>query len=152
MRGALAGALGGIVGGAVKLACEAIVPTRPPGREPPPGVLAATLRRRMDGRELSASEKQRAATSAHWLFSALAGACHGVLVELKPSLRATEGVPFGFAVWVAMHEIVLPLARATPSLRALPMSEQTNECITHCAFGFCVERTRRSIRPLFEPL
>jgi uncharacterized membrane protein YagU involved in acid resistance len=44
------------------------------------------------------------------------------------------------------------LLRATPPLRELPISEQVNEFITHCAYGFSVERTRRALRPLLEPV
>lgn len=152
IRGALAGAAGGIVGGAVKLACEAIVPPRPPDREPPPGVLAAGIVRATDGRELSKDEKQRAAMTAHWIFSLLSGAFHGVAVEAEAKLECTQGVPFGLAIWVGFHEIMLPLLHATPPLRELPLSEQINECITHCVYGFAVERTRRSLRPLLDPL
>jgi putative membrane protein len=146
MRGALAGAIGGVAGGAVKLVCEAIVPPRPPDREPPPGVLAAKIARRADGRTLSKMQKQRAATTAHWTFSILSGAVHGALVEAMPSLEKSEGIPFGLAIWIGMHEILLPLTRATPSLRKLPLSEQLNECVTHCVYGVSVERTRRIVR------
>jgi uncharacterized membrane protein YagU involved in acid resistance len=152
MRGACAGAVGGIVGAAVKLACEAVVPPRPPGREPPPGILAADVRRNIDGRELSGDEKERAATSAHWLFSALSGALYGTILETNASLATFEGAPLGIALWLGLHEIALPLLKATPPLRELPISEQANEFVTHALFGFCVERTRRSFRPLLDPL
>jgi uncharacterized membrane protein YagU involved in acid resistance len=152
LRGACAGALGGIVGAAVKLACEAVVPPRPPGREPPPGILAADLRRSIDGRELSADEKQRAAMSAHWLFSVLSGALYGALLETNVSIAALEGAPLGFALWLGLHEIALPLLHATPPLRELPLSEQLNEFVTHGLYGFSVERTRRAFRPLLDPL
>ena len=84
--------------------------------------------------------------AAHWLFSILSGAFHGVLVEASPSLERSQGIPFGLAIWIGMHEILLPLTKATPSLGKLPRSEQLNECITHCAYGFTVERTRRIVR------
>jgi putative membrane protein len=151
IRGAIAGAAGGIVGGAVKLACEALVPPRPPDREPPPGVLVADVVRATDGRELSKDEKQRAAMTVHWIFSLLSGALHGVAVEANASLARSEGVPFGLAIWLGFHEVALPLLHATPPLPELPLSEQINECITHCAYGFSVERTRRSLRPLLNP-
>ena len=149
LKGALAGAIGGVVGGAVKLGCEAIVPPRPPGREPPPGILAANVLRGLTGRELSKDERATAAMGAHWLFSFVSGALHGALVESQPALEDSQGIPLGLAVWVSMHEILLPLAHATPPLKELPISEQVNECITHCIFGFTVERTRRILRPLF---
>jgi len=152
VRGAVAGLVAGIVGGAVKLACEAVVPPRPPGREPPPGVLAAEIVRFADGRELTDGEKQRAAMTTHWIFSALSGAMHGAAVEARPALERSEGVPFGIAIWVGFHEIVLPLFKATPPPGKLPLSEQINELVTHCAYGFAVERTRRAIRPLLDPM
>lgn len=150
-RGAFAGAVGGMVGAAIKLACEAIVPPRSPGREPPPGVLAANIVRWASGRELTTDEKQRAALTVHWVFSTLSGALHGVAVEINPSFERGDGVPFGLAIWVGFHEVTLPLLRATPPLRELPLSEQVNECITHGIYGFCVERTRRVLRPLLAP-
>lgn len=152
LRGAIAGTVGGIVGAAVKLACEAVAPPRPPGREPPPGVLAANLVRWTSRRELTGDEKQRAAMTVHWIFSALSGALHGVAVEISPWFERGDGVPFGLAIWIGFHEITLPLFHATPPLRELPLSEQINECITHGIYGFCVERTRRVVRPLLSPL
>jgi uncharacterized membrane protein YagU involved in acid resistance len=149
--GAIAGAGGGIVGGAVKLACEAIVPPRAPDREPPPGVLVADIVRRANGRELSKSEKERAAMTIHWVFSTLSGALYGFIVEAVPSTQESQGIPFGFVLWIGLHEIALPLLHATPTLGKLPIAEQINESITHCIYGFSVEKTRRSLRPLFEP-
>lgn len=149
VKGALAGAIGGVVGGAVKLGCEAVVPPRPPDREAPPGILAANVVRSVTGGELSKDQRARAAMGAHWMLSLVSGALHGALVESKPSIERSQGLPLGLAVWVSMHEIMLPLAHATPPLKELPASEQLNECITHCAFGFAVERTRRLVRPLF---
>jgi uncharacterized membrane protein YagU involved in acid resistance len=128
--------------------CEAIVPPRSPDREPPPGLLAANIVRRADGRRLSKVQRQCAATSAHWTFSVLSGAIHGVLVEARPSLENSQGIPFGLAIWIGMHEILLPLTHATPTLKKLPRSEQINECVTHCAYGLAVERTRRMVRSL----
>ena len=80
----------------------------------------------------------------------------GILVfarrkEANASLARSEGVPFGLAIWLGFHEVALPLLHATPPLPELPLSEQINECITHCAYGFSVERTRRSLRPLLNP-
>jgi putative membrane protein len=146
VKGVVTGAIGGIAGGAVKLACEAVVSPRSPGREAPPGILAGNIVRRTTGRELSREQRQSAAMGAHWLFSTLTGAVHGAIVEARPSLEATHGIPLGLALWAGMHEMILPLLHATPSLADLPMSEQVNECVTHCIYGFTVETTRRTLR------
>ena len=152
MRGAFAGALGGVVGGAIKLACEAVVPPRSPDRKPPPGVLVADIVRRTDGRELSDDEIERAASSVHWVFSVLTGALYGAVVEWKPGVEKAEGIPLGLALWIGLHEIALPILHATPPVANIPASEHVNECVTHGAYGFGVERTRRALRPLLDPV
>lgn len=148
LKGALAGVAGGAAGGAIKLACEAIVPPRAPDREPPPGLLAAMIVRATIGCELTKDQRARAAMGAHWVFSLATGALHGALVESNPRLQESRGIPLGLALWLGFHEIMLPLVHATPPLAQLPASEQVNECLTHCAFGFTVEATRRAVRPL----
>ncbi len=140
--GAVAGAIGGLAGAAVKLGCEKIAPPRTPDREPPPGVIAANIVRAVSGRELSHERMATVALAIHWTFSTLTSAMYGALAARAKPARAGGGVAFGIAVWVGFHEITLPLLRATPPLRELPIGEQINEAISHAIFGVTVERVR----------
>ncbi len=139
---AIAGAVGGLAGAAIKLVCEAIVPPRSPGREPPPGVIAANVVRAISGRELSSERKKQVALAIHWIFSVGTSVLYGVVVSRAPRATPVKGVGFGVAVWAGFHEVTLPLLRATPPLRELPIGEQANELISHAIFGTTVEYVR----------
>ena len=146
--GALAGAVGGLAGAAIKLLCEKIAPPRTPDREPPPGVIAANVVRALSGRELSHERMATVALAVHWTFSTVTSALYGALAARVRSVRFGGGVGFGLVVWVGFHEITLPLLRATPPLRELPILEQLNECVSHAVFGVTVERVRAAVAAL----
>jgi uncharacterized membrane protein YagU involved in acid resistance len=146
LAGALAGSVGGLVGGAIKLLCEKIAPPRPKWRQPPPGVLAAKITRAVAGTDLTKSQRENASNVIHWTFSILSGALYGAIAERVPRARTGGGTIFGFVVWAGLHEIALPLARATPPLAELPVAEQLNEFVTHAIYGATVERVRALLR------
>jgi|GEM_PF-4533155 len=142
---ATAGAVGGLAGAAIKLVCEAIVPPRSPDREPPPGVIAANVVRAVNGRELSSERQNSVALWIHWIFSVATSVMYGVIVSRSPRASPKKGIGFGIAVWAGLHEITLPLLRATPPLRKLPIGEQVNELISHVIFGTTVEYVRGAV-------
>jgi putative membrane protein len=144
--GLLAGAIGGLAGGAAKALCEAIAPPRPPGREPPPGVLADDVTRAVADKRLTHEQKATAANVMHWVFSILTSAAYGAAVEFWPTARSGFGTAFGEFVWVGFHELTLPALGATPALKDLPISEQANEFVSHAVFGATVEGVRGLVR------
>jgi putative membrane protein len=144
--GLLAGAIGGVAGGAVKVLCEMLVPPRPPGREPPPAVLAENISEAVAGNRLTDEQKTVTANVAHWVFSIASSAAYGVAVEFWPQARSGFGTAFGEFVWLGFHEFALPLLGATPKLPDLPISEQTNEFVSHAIFGATVEGVRGLVR------
>ncbi len=144
--GLLAGAIAGVAGGAAKMLCEKIVPPRPPGREPPPGVLADEVTRAVADTSLSDEQKESTANVVHWIFSVVTSAIYGAVVEIAPQARAGFGTAFGEFVWLSFHEIALPVLGATPKLSELPISEQSNEFVSHAIFGATVEGVRGLIR------
>ena len=144
--GLLAGAIAGVAGGAAKMLCEKIVPPRPPGREPPPGVLADEVTRAVADTSLSDEQKESTANVVHWIFSVVTSAIYGAVVEVAPQARAGFGTAFGEFVWLSFHEIALPVLGATPKLPELPISEQSNEFVSHAIFGATVEGVRGLIR------
>ena len=146
LAGAFAGAAGGLAGGAVKLLCEKIAPPRPFWRQPPPGVLAAEVTRAVAGEDLTKTQRERTANVVHWVFSIATGALYGAVAEKFPRATTGSGTLFGTIVWAGFHEVVLPLARATPPLEELPASEQINEFITHALYGATVEGVRGLLR------
>ena len=147
-KGLVAGAAGGLVGAGAKLICEAIVPPRAPGREPPPGILVSNILQARRGYGLDKEGKKKAALAVHWSFSTLASAAYGALAEFFPAVTVGYGTVYGWSLWAASHESVLPLLHLTPPLSQVPASEQINEFISHGIFGACVEATRRVVRPL----
>ncbi len=144
--GLFAGAIGGLAGGAAKMLCEAIAPPRPPGREAPPAVLAENLTEALTGKPLSSERKTAAANAAHWVFSIVSSAAYGAAVEIWPAARSGFGTAFGEFVWLGFHEFALPLLGATPKLPDLPLSEQSNEFVSHAIFGATVEGVRGLVR------
>jgi putative membrane protein len=144
--GFIAGAIAGVAGGAAKTLCEMIVPPRPPGREPPPGVLADNVTRAVAGTSLRHEQKESVANVLHWVFSIVSSAVYGAVVEIAPQARAGFGTAFGEFVWLSFHEIALPALGATPTLPDLPASEQANEFVSHAIFGATVEGVRGLVR------
>jgi putative membrane protein len=146
VAGTLAGGVGGAFGAGIKVLCERIVPPRPPGREPPPGILADKLVRAIADDGLTEEQRARVSAIVHWIFSIATSAIYGACVEVWPAAKAGWGTGFGLVIWVGFHEITLPLLGATPPLAELPASEQVNEFITHAIFGGTVESVRAALR------
>lgn len=142
---ATAGAIGGFAGAAIKLVCEAIVPPRTADREAPPGVLAANIVRSLSGCELSSERKKLVALAMHWSFSVSTSVIYGIVASRDLRVTPAKGIVFGIVVWAGFHEIALPLLRATPPLRELPIGEQVNEFISHAIFGTTVEFVRATV-------
>jgi uncharacterized membrane protein YagU involved in acid resistance len=123
-----------------------LVPPRPPGREAPPAVLADNLTKAVADRSLTEKQKVTTANVMHWTFSIVVSAAYGGLVEFWPAARSGFGTAFGEFVWLGFHEIALPALGATPALADLPISEQSNEFVSHAIFGASVEGVRGIVR------
>ncbi|MGI4790365.1 MAG: DUF1440 domain-containing protein [Janthinobacterium lividum] len=149
-KGFLAGAAGGVVGAGFKLICEAIVPPRPPGREAPPVLLVSHLLEKYKGHPLPEANTLPTTQAIHWSFSVLAGGLYGALAESVPLVTTGGGSVFGALLWAGAHQAALPALDLSPSVPALPVSEQINESLTHSLYGIVVEQIRRTVRKRLE--
>ncbi len=138
---ALAGAIAGVVAGLVKLGCEVVVPPRPPGRIPEPEILISLF--------THVPSTQAESLVVHFAFSVLSAVAYVLVAARFPIVRLGMGAAFGIAVWLGAHELVMPLARLTPPLFALPASEQVNEFLTHALWGWTIEVVAHDLVPRF---
>ena len=64
------------------------------------------------------------------LFSSL-----WLLLEKKVKwLTVDQGVPFGLAVWIAFHLVIMPLMKTVPSPKDQPLEEHISEALGHIAW------------------
>jgi putative membrane protein len=148
LRGIVAGLVAGIVGaGAMSIAHKAF----PAAAEQEQGEdstvkVADSLTRRLLGRPLPDDKKPLAGNIVHYAFGAGVGALYGGLAAVVPRVTVALGLPFGVAVWLGAHVIMVPaLGLAAPPTRQ-PLSKEALELALHLVYGAVTELGRRLIR------
>ena len=98
------------------------------------------------GPPLPEDKKPLAGTIVHYAFGAGVGGLYGGLATVVPRLTVGLGLPFGVAVWLGAHVIMVPaLGLAAPPLREPPLKEAF-EFVLHLVYGAVTEGARRLIR------
>lgn len=152
-RGAVLGLVGGLLAaGAMSLAhrilADVIPETQTPAVEPPEDatVKVASAVTGLAGHTLTEDEKARAGSAVHYAFGAAVGALYGAAAEIVPGVTAALGLPFGIAVWLGAHVIVVPaLGLAEPPTRR-PVAKEAEEFVLHLVYGSATELARRLLR------
>jgi putative membrane protein len=154
-RGALFGLIGGLIAaGAMSVAHRLVSEVAPKPATPPASqeedstvkVAAAVTRRA--GYQLAEDQKPRAGTVVHYAFGASVGAVYGAVAEIVPRVTTWVGQPFGVAVWLGAHVLVVPaLGLAEPPTRR-PVRQEAEEFGLHLAYGLTTELARRLLRRL----
>jgi putative membrane protein len=146
LRGALAGLVGGLLAaGAMSLAhrlvCDMI--PKPAHQQEDSTVKVASQALRLVGRTLAEHEKPLAGTIVHYAFGAGVGAVYGAVAKLVPLVTVAFGLPFGIAVWLGAHVIMVPaLGLAEPPTRQ-PLGKEAHELGLHLVYGAVTELVRR---------
>ncbi len=135
----------GLVATGAKTLCELVAPPRGPGVQSPLANALDAASISLTGEAMPEGAKSFAEPAAHFLFGALAGSAY-VAIERKFRLvRLGYGAFFGFAFWLLVHEIGLPLVGLSPTPAQMTLWEQGNELVTHIVFGVVLEFTRRAL-------
>jgi uncharacterized membrane protein YagU involved in acid resistance len=146
LRGALAGLVGGLLAaGAMSLAHRLVgdmIP-KPAQQQEDSTVKVASQALRLVGRTLAEHEKPLAGTIVHYAFGAGVGAVYGAVAKLVPLVTVAFGLPFGIAVWLGAHVIMVPaLGLAEPPTRQ-PLGKEAHELGLHLVYGAVTELVRR---------
>ena len=95
---------------------------------------------------LADADKDTAATLVHYAFGASVGAFYGGLAEAAPLATMGRGLPFGAAVWLGAHVLVVPALGLAKSPTRQPLRDEAQEFGLHLLYGLTTEVTRRALR------
>ena len=152
--------LAGLVGGVIAAGAMSVVHKSlggigigsPPQRPPAPDShqdedatvkVADGIARWLLHRPLSEDKKPLARNLVHYAFGGSIGAIYGGVAVVAPRVTAAVGLPFGVAVWLGAHVIMVPaLGLAEPPTRQ-PRSKEGLELALHLVHGAVTELVRR---------
>jgi putative membrane protein len=157
-RGIIAGVIAGAVGaGAMSIVHKGLVAITSGTRQPPAAAepqqnedatvkVAIRITRWLLPRPLPEDKKPLAGTVIHYAFGASVGGLYGGLATVVPRVTVALGLPFGVAVWLGAHVIMVPaLGLAAPPIRQ-PSLKEALEFVLHLVYGAVTELARRLIR------
>ncbi len=145
-----AGLVAGLSSGAIKMAWEAFLPPRKPGREVPPVTLLKN--NGADPDELTytynGNEVPWGVLSVHFGFSVVTVAAYSVLAEYFPKVKLWGGAAYGIGAFLVAHEVLLPKQGLSPAAKDLPAEEHVSELLGHVLWMWEAEVVRRSVRQM----
>lgn len=143
-----AGLVAGVTSGAVKMAWEAWLPPRKPGREVPPVTLLKQQGIDPDDATYTYNEGEVpwGVLSVHFGFSVATVALYALAAEFLPRTKLWGGAAYGLGVWFVAHELVLPALKLTPKPGEMPAEEHVSEFFGHVAWMLEAELVRRGVR------
>lgn len=148
-RGIIAGLVGGVIAaGAMSLVHKGFraQSTERQQSEDATVRVADSVSRWLVNRPLPDDKKPLAANIVHYAFGAGVGALYGGVADVAPRVIVAFGLPFGVAVWLGAHVIMVPaLGLAAPPTRQ-PASKEAPEFGLHLVYGAVTEVVRRLVR------
>jgi putative membrane protein len=157
LGGILAGLVAGLVGaGAMSLVHKGLTAINP-GPPPPPAAaeqkeedstvkVADGITRLILQRPLPDDKKPLAANLVHYGFGASVGAVYGGVAAVMPRVTMALGLPFGVAVWLGAHVIMVPALGLAPPPTRQPLGKEASELALHLVYGAVTELGRRLLR------
>ena len=115
-------------------------------QEPATVQVAEVISERLFGHELSDREKSIAGPLMHFGYGATMGALYGGAAEVVPQVTAGHGLAYGLATWLWGDLSTLPLLGLTRSHDVPSWRRYVDAGVTHFAYGFALEYTRRRVR------
>ncbi len=161
-RGVLAGLVGGVIAaGAMSVVHRGLARISPGTRQTPPSdqqpdedatvKVADGIMGWLFHRPLPEDLKPLAGNLVHYAFGAGVGAAYGGVAAVAPRVTTAVGLPFGVAVWLAAHVIMVPaLGLAAPPTRQ-PAAKEGVEFLLHLVYGAVTELVRRLARRELSP-
>jgi uncharacterized membrane protein YagU involved in acid resistance len=95
---------------------------------------------------LAEEEKKVAGAAVHYGFGAGVGGVYGAVAEILPRVTKGGGVPFGTAVWLGAHVIMVPALGLSRPATQSPLPKEVAELAAHFVYGAVTELIRRLIR------
>ena len=95
---------------------------------------------------LAEEEKKVAGAAVHYGFGAGVGGVYGAVAEILPRVTKGGGVPFGPAVWLGAHVIMVPALGLSRPATQSPLPKEVAELAAHFVYGAVTELIRRLIR------
>lgn len=134
----LVGTAAGVISGLVKLGWENILPPRTAERDKvnPPQTLLQQLgmpaKLTQATYTYSGQHLPWVSYLVHFGFSVSFATAYAALLEKKVKvLTLGEGIPFGLAVWVAFHLVIMPKMGTVPDAHHQPAEEHLSEGLGH---------------------
>ena len=156
LRGIVVGIVAGLVGAAAMTVAHKGLTAISPGPRPtaPAGQeqdvdstvkVADGITHLLLQRPLPEDKKPLAGNLVHYGFGASVGGLYGGLATVMPRITVALGLPFGVAVWLGAHVIMVPaLGLAAPPTRQ-PLTKEALEFVLHLVYGGVTELVRRLI-------
>ena len=134
----IAGGAAGLISGLVKLGWENVLPPRTAARNKvnPPQKLLQQLgvpaKLTQASYHYSGESLPWVSYLVHFGFSVSFATAYAALLDKKVKvLTLGKGVPFGIAVWVAFHLVIMPAMETVPSVHDQPWEEHLSESLGH---------------------
>jgi putative membrane protein len=107
-------------------------------------VKAAAKVSRLAGHELSPEEKKKAGPLVHYGFGTTMGGLYGMAKanvprRLRHTPRAITGAAFGTSLFLAAHEVTVPVLGLAPKPSESPLAEHASELAGHLIYGLTLE-------------
>ncbi len=153
-KGLLAGALAGLAGSFAMSQFHTLLPQNTPlGRQNTDDSTvkaASAISHQIFHHDLSGPEKAIAGPAVHYGFGMGVAALYGTVVEYAKPMRAGWGVPFGVAVWLGAHVLIVPALGLSEPISRSTSSAEAAEFAAHLIYGAVVESVRRLLRALYN--
>lgn len=101
-------------------------------------------------RELTPAEAEPLGPVVHYAFGSSVAAAYGIAAELWPAVTAGMGIPFGAAVWLGAHVVVVPALGLAPPVTRSTASFELAEFVAHLVYGGVAELIRSRLRSLSQ--
>ena len=149
-KGLGAGLAGGLIASAAMTSFH-MAAAKIDGSGPPPGEdatvkTASAISEGLFRHKLTNHQKQVVGPLVHFGFGAQAGALYGAMAEVYPAVATGFGMPFGAAVWLGAHVIMVPALGLSKPATQSPVSKEATELAAHLVYGAVTEFCRRLIR------
>lgn len=141
------GIAAGIISALVKSGVETLLPPRLPDAVPPPIGLLELFGFDATGMTYQFSDQvvNWGGNGVHILFSVVIAVIYCLLVQAKPIFRTGQGIPFGLAMGLGAHMIVLPIIGAGPMFWNIPVEGYVSEIVGTIVWIWTIECVRRAL-------
>lgn len=142
-----AGIAAGVISALVKSGVETLLPPRLPGAVPPPIGLLELVGFDATGMTYQFSDQvvNWGGNGVHILFSVVIAVIYCRLVHANTIFRVWQGIPFGLAMGLGAHIIVLPIIGVGPMFWNIPFEGYVSEIVGTVFWIWTIECVRRAI-------